>query len=85
MRDSPHTTVSYREQFTVGGALVYAAAGPAFIAVLSAPALAIAFGGGAFTALVVGWLREESGGAPAETDARGDGSAETAPTRPINR
>jgi len=84
MRDSPHTTVSYREQFTVGGALVYAAAGPAFIAVLSAPALAIAFVGGAFTALVVGRLREESAGAPAETTET-DGSAETGPARPTNR
>ncbi len=85
MRDSPHTTISYREQFTVGGVLVYAAIGPAFIAVLSAPALAIAFVGGAFTALVVGRLREESGGTPAETDAQTDGSAETGRVNPTNR
>lgn len=73
MRDTPHTTVSYREQYTVGGMLVYAALAPAVVAVLAAPALALAFIGGVVTALVVGRLGDRPGGTAAGTD----GSAET--------
>ena len=57
MRDSSYgPTVSYRDQYTLGGLLLYAAVAPVAIAMLSAPQLALAFAGGVFTAVLLNRL-----------------------------
>ncbi|ERG88016.1 MAG: hypothetical protein J07HX5_00157 [halophilic archaeon J07HX5] len=73
MRDLSHKpTVSYRDQYTLGGLLVYAAVVPAVITVLSAPQLAVAFVGGVFTALLLNRLRGRAGGTALGSDTDTD-------------
>jgi|APHM01.1.fsa_nt_gi hypothetical protein len=75
MRDTPTSpTVSYRDQYTLGGLLLYAAIAPAVVVALTAPVVALAFAAGVLTALAIGRMQD---GGPGEADAAEDTSVST--------
>lgn len=85
MKGAQHqNTVSYRDQYTVGGLLTYAATIPGLVVLVSAPMLALAFVGGVLTALLLHRLRVVLGSTSAGTDPDAentDAPGATQPTR----
>lgn len=68
MRDpSTHPTVSYRDQYTLGGIVVYAAVVPAIVVTLAAPVVTAAFVAGALTAALIGRIRSRTRTSPEAT------------------